>query len=355
MTDDALALLRDHDHFLLTTHIRPDGDAIGSELGLGRYLQRQGKSVTLLNSDPVPDHLAWLPGADQVEVFDGTPDQLKALAEAEVAVVLDTNAAERLGDVAGPLRRSGATTLLVDHHTDPEGWFDHRYQRDTAAATAELLYELIRDDRPELVDADLATALYTGIMTDTGSFRYSSVTPSVHRAVADLLERGGIEPAPVHSALYDNRSLASLRLLSSVLQRIRLRYDGQVGYAVVTPEMLKAADATSDDKQGLVSYVLSIEGVRAALLFTETSGGTKVSFRSAIGTHVNGWAQSFGGGGHRNASGAYLEGYALDEAVEAVVGAAPRFLDLGNDQPGGDTLSDEDAAYLEEMLKTKSK
>ena len=352
---DAHALLDAHEHILLTTHTGPDGDAIGSELGLARYLEKRGKTVTVLNDDDLPDNLAWLPGTGRIQVFEkGSFEQQKALAEADLAAVLDTNAAERIGALAKPFRQGGATTLLIDHHTEPETWFDHAFQRDTAAATAELVYEIIAAGQPELIDADIATLLYTGLMTDTGSFRYSSVTPQVHCTVADLLEWGDIAPAPIHSALYDNRSLASLRLLGRALDRIRLRYDGFVGYTSVTPEVLEAAGAGPDDKHGLVSHVLSVEGVHAALLFTETQGGTKVSFRSEGATHVDDWARHFGGGGHRNASGAYLDDYPLADALDEVLGAAPQFIGVEEEHPAGSPLSDEDAADLAEMMKAQS-
>jgi len=349
----AHALIDAHEHFLLTTHISPDGDAIGSELGLARYLRRLGKSVTILNDDDLPDHLAWLPEAGRIETLvEGDVAQQKALAEAEVAVVLDTNAAERLGELAEPVRQGGTEVLLIDHHTEPEDWFDHAFQRDTAAATAELICELIDEaGRPDLIDAQIATTLYTGLMTDTGSFRYSSVTPQVHRTTATLLERGGISPAPIHSALYDNRSLASLRLLGRALERIQLRYDGAVGYTSITPEVLEAAGAGPEDKGDLVSHVMSVQGVRAALLFTETEGGTKVSFRSEDDTHVDGWARRFDGGGHRNASGAYLEGYSLERALRDVLGAAPQFIDVEEEGPA---LSDEDTARLAAAIKAQS-
>ncbi len=353
MIRDALSLLLEHDRFLISTHLRPDGDAIGSELGLGLFLKKLGKKVAVINADPMPRAMEWLPHADAVEVFDKSFGQLKRIAEAEVAVVLDTNAEERLGDVGGPLRNSGAKTLLIDHHTHPERWFDVAYQRDTAAAAAELVYELVAAHDPGLIDAEMATVLYTGLMTDTGSFRYSSVTPAVHRVTADLLERGDISPAPIHTALYDNRSLASLRLLSRALDALQLRYDGQVGYTVVTGDMLTAVGADPEDKADLVGYVLSIEGVRAALLFTEAAGGTKISFRSAADTHVNEWAAAFGGGGHRNASGAYVK-QPLHETIEAVLEVAPRYLDLAAPAPGGDALSDEDAAYLDVLLDLES-
>lgn len=352
MTDDVRALLRDHQRYLLTTHLRPDGDAIGSELALARFLEKQGKTVTILNTDPPPYTLEWMPGAERLQVFDGAFEQRKALAETDVVVVMDTNAEHRLGDDLGPsIRQSGAKKLLIDHHTDPETWFDATYQRDTSAAAGELVYELIMDLDPSLFDAEIATALYAAIMTDTGSFRYSSVTPRLHRVIADILERGGIEPAPIHTALFDNRSLASLRLLGLALDKIELRYDGKVGYTIVTHDMLQATGADSDDKKGLVSYVLSVEGVEAALIFSEAGGGTKVSFRSTGDTYVNKWASAFGGGGHRNASGAYVK-KSMPETIAAVLDAAPRFIDVAAEAQ--EALSDEDAASLASMMRSRN-
>lgn len=349
MLDRLLALVHQHDRFLLSTHTRPDGDAIGSELAMGRFLEKLGKEVTILNSDPPPRTLEWLPGIEKAGLFGGTLAQRKAVAEAKVILVMDVNAADRLGDLAGPIQNSGALKVLIDHHTDPEGWFDLQYARDTAAATGQLVYEIICAEDAALIDAALATTLYTAIMTDTGSFRYNSVTPAVHRVVADLLECGGITPAPIHTALYDNRTLASVRLLGRALGEIALRYGGQIGYTVVTNDMLRAVGADTDDKEGIVSYVLSVEGVRAALIFSEASGGTKISFRSEGDVHVNGWARAFGGGGHRNASGAYVE-RPLAETIDAVLDAAPRYIG-GLAAPAAapaatDTLSEEDAALL---------
>ncbi len=351
MLDQVLSLLRTHDRFLLTTHTRPDGDALGSQIALGRFLEKQGKQVTLLNCDLANRVLDWMPGADTVQVFDGAFEQVRRIAEAEVIIILDTNAADRLEALADPVRNSGAKKLLIDHHTHPEDWFDVSYRRESAAATGELIYEIICAEDPGLIDSDIATALYTAIMTDTGSFRFNSVTPETHRIVADLLARGDISPAPIHTALYDNRSLAAVRLLGPALDRLRLCYDGQVGYTVFTNDMLSRVGADTDDKEGIVAHVLSIRGVQTAVLFSEASGGTKMSFRSQGDTYVNKWAAAFGGGGHRNASGAYVK-RPLEETIDAVLGAAPRFLDLK--QPEGGALSDEDAAYLSTMLEIQA-
>lgn len=353
MTEEIIRLLLDHERFFITTHIRPDGDALGSQLALGRFLTKLGKQVTLINSDPPPYNLGWLPGADDIELFDGALSQRQRIDEAEVILILDTNTLERIGRLAKPVQHSTAVKVLVDHHTMPETWFDATYMRDTASSTGELVYELICAHDASLIDADIATLLYTAIMTDTGSFRYNSVTPRLHRIVADLLERGDITPAPVHTAVYDTRSMPGLRLLGRALDSITLRYDDQVGYMVITQRMLRDTGASSDDTEGLVNYVLSIESVKAAVLFYEVDSGTKMSFRSKADVHVNEWARAFGGGGHRNAAGAFVT-TPIGATIDAVMDAAPRYLALKFEEPaGGDALSAEDLSYLS-MLEMKA-
>ena len=344
MIDDVLPLLLEHERFVITTHVRPDGDAVGSQLALGRFLRGLGKTVAMINSDPPPDNLVWLPGIDEVEVFDNTPAQLEQIGGADVIVVVDTNTLERIGTLAEPVRHSGACKVLIDHHTEPETWFDASYARDTASSTGELVYELIAAHDVNLVDEPIATVLYAAILTDTGSFRFSSVTPAVHRIVADLLERGDLRPDVIYTDLYETRTPQGLRLLAIVLDTLKLRYGGQLSYLVVAQRMLKETGASSEETEGFVNYGLSVEGVRVALIFTETAHGTKVSFRSKGELHVNEWARAFGGGGHRNASGAFVR-KPLDVVIDEVVASAPRYVDLDEEPAEGD-LSAEDEAYL---------
>ena len=351
MADEILTVLRESSRILLTTHLSPDGDALGSQIAFGRFLEKRGHQVDMINADEAPRNLEWMPGVDDVDIFDGSLDQHEAIAEADAIFVLDTNGADRLGKLGSMVQQSAATKVLIDHHQRPEQWFDVYYLRTSAAATGELIYEIIDAVDLSLIDSPIATALYTAIMTDTGSFRYSNVSPDVHRIIADILERGAIQPAPIHERIYDRKSMAGLRLLGRMLNRIRLRYDGQVGYSVVTQRMVRETNASWDEKEGFVNYVLSIEGVKAALLFSEVSDGAKISFRSEADVAVDAWARHFGGGGHQNASGAYVK-KPFEEAIEAVLDAAPRFLDLQDDVPG-DGLTEEDASYLETLLKMK--
>lgn len=353
MIDQILTLIEKYERFFITTHMRPDGDALGSEVAFGRFLEKLGKEVAIFNSDPPPMNMDWLPGLEDVEVFDGSMDQRKRVDDADVLFILDTNARDRLGRLNGPVLSAGGLKVLIDHHTHPEEWFDVKYSRQTASSTGELIYEVIAACDAELIDTEIATALYSAIMTDTGSFRYSSVTPALHRITADILERGSLSPAPIHIAVYDTRTTEALRLLGRVLETITLLYDGQIAYVAITPRMLKETGASSEDTEGFVNYALSIDGVKAAILFFETEGGTKMSFRSKGDAHVNDWARAFGGGGHKNASGAYLA-KPLEDAIEKVTEAAPRYLHLESSEDGEVELSEEDDAYLSSLLEMKS-
>ncbi len=355
MIEDVLPLLLEKKRFVITTHVRPDGDAIGSQLALGQFLRKLGKQVAMINNDAPPDNLAWLPGADAIEIFNSSVAHHEHIGEADVIVVVDTNALNRVGKkLARPVKNSGALKVLIDHHTEPETWFDHTYICDTASSTGELIYELITAHDADLIDPSMAQALYAAILTDTGSFRYSSVTPAVHRIVADLLERGSVEPAAVYAALYEMRSPQWVRLLSQVLDTLTLRFDGVLSYLIIARRVLEDTGGTTEDTEGFVSYGLAIEGVRVALIFTETLRGTKVSFRSKGDLHVHEWARAFGGGGHRNASGAFIR-RPLEAVIDAVMASAPRYLGLSDAEPGNDgVLSPEDADYLSTLLDMKS-
>ncbi|CAM3291303.1 bifunctional oligoribonuclease/PAP phosphatase NrnA [Rhodothermus bifroesti] len=352
-----LQCFRRHRRFLLTTHIRPDGDAIGSELALGQLLEKLGCAVRIINSDPPPSNLSWMPGIAHVEIFDGSLEQRGWIDQAEVICVLDTNTLGRLGALAAAVEASPARKLLIDHHTAPESWFDLAYVRDTASSTGELVYELVRAIDPNLIDTELATALYVAIMTDTGSFRFNSVTPAVHRIAADLLARGHLSTEAIHSAIFDTRTPESMRLLGWALRDLELRYDGRLAYIALSRRMFNKTGASTEDTEGFSNLLLSIRGVQVALLFTEIDKGVKISFRSKGDYHVHTWARAFGGGGHRNAAGAFVTNTPLPQLIETVLAAAPIYLPQLTKtpiEPASGTLSAEDASYLSALLHQKS-
>ncbi|MDX1420055.1 MAG: DHH family phosphoesterase [Rubricoccaceae bacterium] len=312
---------------VITSHLRPDGDALGSEIALARFLRRLGKEALVLNADAAPRPLDWLMGEQPkglvVTHEPGSLAQAEALAAADAIVVVDTGAGHRLGAVEERIRQAAAPTYLIDHHPAPETWFDLACVRTDAAATAEIVYDLIAGHDPALIDAAIATALYVGIVTDTGSFRYSATTPKTHRIVADLLARGGIESEPIHIAVYDGRTREGLRLLARSLDTIATHYGGRLATMYVTQDMLREAGAYFDETEGLIQYALSLDGVIAAVIFLETPSAVKLSFRSKGDCPINAWAARYGGGGHANAAGAYVTDKSLTQLLREVVNAAP--------------------------------
>ena len=353
---DALAAA---DRVVLTTHRGPDGDAIGSEIGLAVALRKLGKEVTIFNNDPPPRVLEWIldhAGGPEHEpvLFDGSMAHRQTLDQADLILVLDTNGEGRLGDVGPAVRSATPPKGLLDHHPFPETWFDVAYTDTASASTCEMVYRLLMLLDPDVIDTDVASALYAGIVTDTGRFRYSSTSARTHRIAADLLERGDLSPEPIHVNLYDAWQTSGLKLLGLALDTIQTHHGGRLATMRITHKMLNHAGARLEEAEGFVNYALGVEGVQAAVILRETPGGVRASFRSKGELAVNGWAQRFGGGGHRNAAGSFVPG-TLSEALETVVRTAPK--DVREDPhaaalsapPEDATLSDDDAALLAMM------
>ncbi len=343
---------------VITTHLRPDGDALGTEIAIARALTASGVEVLVLNTDGVPRNLDWLveeqPDGLVQRYESGKLAQAQAVAEADVLLVVDTNAGHRLGDVQSVFRQAGKPILLLDHHPDPEGWFQTACVRTDAAAAAEIAYDLIAGQDPDLIDRAVATALYVGIMTDTGSFRYSATTPRTHAVVADVLHRGDLRPEPIHVALFDGRSREGLALLGVSLGTIRTHYEGRLATMFVTGDMIRQTGAFFDETEGLINYALSLDGVIAAVIFLDIPSGVKLSFRSKGDCPINAWAGRFGGGGHANASGAFVKDGQLQRVMKDVVDAAPIHIAAGPDHQEEEDadLSDADLNLLAQFKGT---
>ncbi len=348
MLKDILGVLLDHDRFVITTHQRPDGDAIGSQVSLGRFLEKLGKDVVLFNSDPVPPNLDWMPGSEAVRTGN-TLNNLDAVSRADLFIVVDTNSRDRLGKtVERALDLYSGPVLLIDHHTAPESWFTWALRDENAAATGELIYDLISAHDQSLIDPVIATALYTALMTDTGSFRFAAVTPKIHQITADLLERGSQPPPEVYSSVYENHSRSWPRLISMILQGVMFLCDGKLAYVTIPRRMLTSTDADSTEIHGVSDMLMSISGVHVTLLFTQIKDGVKVSFRSKGNYRMDQWAQTYGGGGHHNAAGAFIR-LPLRDAVERVLEAIPESLE------GGEPLivAEEEKVYINAFSNSK--
>ncbi len=306
--------------FVLATHINPDGDAIGSEFGLGRYLRTHGADVRIVNCDPLPYMLEFLEGDGLlVERFDSARHH-ELLERSDRIVVLDNSAPERFGRLEGPLRMLSGKVLCIDHHPTRATPWRHNILDEEASATAAIVYELVTalGFRP---DPRTAEALYVGLATDTGFFRFNSTTARAHEIAAELL-RAGADPARCYQEVYERNSEAYTRLLGRSLAGVRLDADGKVASVFLTRDLIVACRAEDVDTSEITTALLAMDGVRIALLFRQLEGGkVKVSLRSKGGLDVHRLATEFGGGGHRNASGIVTEGR-LEEVAERVIARA---------------------------------
>jgi len=317
---------------VLTTHLNADGDGAGCEAAIASWLATLGVSVRIVNPTPFPETLSFLLEDPSVVVDVTTPEAVAAVADADLVLVVDTGEVSRIGRV-NPLVE-GRPMAVIDHHPMGDRPIQGISYRDpAAAATGELVYDLIRQAGGPWTQA-VVDGLYVAILTDTGGFRFSNTTPGALRAVAGLVERGA-SPERLHKQVYGTAPLRRLRLLAAALPTVQSE-DG-VAWIVVPQEAYDELGATSEDLEGFVDQPRSLEGVEVGLLFrTISDGGTKVSFRSNGDVDVNEVARQFGGGGHVRAAGAVVAAplqEVLTGVVEAVK-AAVRELALGTSRSG---------------------
>jgi len=307
--------LSSSEQIVLTTHVRPDGDAIGSLLGLGNALCALGKAPRLVIPSPMPASLGFLPRSHAIEVYQAAIHD-KLIATADAIVCLDFNVLNRLDVMEATVEASQAARLLIDHHLDPDSCFAAMLWDPEVASTAELVVALLDLAFPETFSAAVATPLYTGILTDTGNFRFPRTTARTHRIIAALIEYGA-DPVAIAEAIYDRNSPARLRLLGVVLQRLEVLFDGKCVVLELRRHDLRDVGATEDDTEGFVQHTLTVEGAHVGMFISELldgSNGVKISFRSKGVFDVARLAEQLGGGGHRNAAAAVLRGATIEQA-----------------------------------------
>ena len=291
----------------IITHWSPDGDAMGSSLGLYRYLKNLGKNVKVIVPNEYPAFLKWLPNDKYVLNHEINPKAAeKHVAKSDIIFTLDFNTLkriEKLGEAI--LRNSVATKIMIDHHQQPDDYAQLYYHDVTACSTCELIYDLICGiSGKNAIDKQIATCLYTGIMTDTGNFRFRSVTANTHRIVAGLIEKGA-DNASIYSAVQDDYSESRMRLVGYCLyEKLKILREYNSAYICLTQKEVESFDFEKGDTEGLVNYALSIRGIKFSAFFMERDGMIKTSFRSKGNFDVNQFARKgWSGGGHMNAAG----------------------------------------------------
>ncbi|WP_139924606.1 bifunctional oligoribonuclease/PAP phosphatase NrnA [Hymenobacter sp. DG01] len=309
----------------ITTHHKPDADALGSSLGLAGYLRKKGHSVTVVTPSDYPNFLAWMPGNEEVVVYEPRENDAQVreiIGTAEVLFCLDFSCLGRINELGEYIRQAPGTKVLIDHHQEPEQFADLDYSNSRAAATAELVFEVIRDlGDQDLIDTGIGECLYAGIMTDTGSFRHPSTSRNVHLIIAELLN-AGINLSDVHRRIYDSHSEERLRFLGFVLKdKLTVLREYNTAYIAITADELRQYHSKTGDTEGLVNFALSIEGIVFAAILIDRTQAVKISFRSVGDFSVSEFSRRhFSGGGHHNAAGGISH-----EPLQATV---DRFLSL---------------------------
>ena len=301
-------LLSSKQNVVITTHVNPDGDAIGSSVALFNFLIKMGHNVSVIVPNDYPDFLKWMKSDELIINYSNSKNESQEkIKNASLIFCLDFNNLNRINDLGDYISESNAKKVLIDHHLDPSDFYDYKIHDVKASATAELVYNFLIELDSNAVDKDISEALYTGILTDTGSFKFS-MSPKVHKIVSDLMSRG-VDIGFINNKIYDSNSLDKLKLIGYALsEKLEVISNGNAAYIVLSRKNLKDHNFKKGDTEGLVNYALSISNVNMAVLIIETKERIKFSFRSIGQFSVNEFAKKyFNGGGHKNAAGGSLE------------------------------------------------
>tara|TARA_B110000027_G_scaffold8325_1_gene7492 strand:- start:36316 stop:37332 length:1017 start_codon:yes stop_codon:yes gene_type:complete len=292
---------------VIVPHKNPDGDAMGSTLGLYHYLKKLGHSTTVIAPNDYPEFLKWIPGTDDVLIYETETSSSETLiTQADLIFTLDFNALHRCGAMGAPIENAEAIKVMIDHHQQPDDYATFVYSDVSMCSTCEMVYHFIdKMGDLDLIDVAIGEALYTGIMTDTASFRFPLTTSTTHRVIAHLIDVG-VKKSNIHNAVYDTNSFGRLQLMGCALNNLKYLEDSHTAYISLTNKELDTHNFQKGDTEGLVNYGLSLKGAKFAVIFIEhkQEGIIKISFRSKGTFDVNSFARThFDGGGHKNASG----------------------------------------------------
>ena len=335
------ALLDKRPIITIIPHTSPDGDAIGSTLGLYHFLKNQGHDVQVIAPTDFPDFLKWMPEADRILIY---PDQEsraeQRIVDSSLIFTLDFNNLLRAKPLTSFLQKALATFVMIDHHQQPDTYATITYSDEKASSTCELIYNTIVSlGSQEAINQAIATCLYTGIMTDTGGFRFSMTSPQTHRVAAVLLGKGA-NCAQIASDVLDSYSIDRLQLLGTVLDGLTYLKEYKTAYMSVSSKILKQFNFRKGDTEGFVNYGLRIKEAELAVIFIENEEDNliKISFRSKTSLDVNLLARTyFNGGGHINAAGGSMS-ISLEDTIKYFLEVLPKFLSLPNAYQPMDTL-----------------
>ncbi len=294
-------------NIVLVNHASPDADTIGSALALQQVLLQMGKHATVVCPNPIPDFLAWLPNQDKIIVHDNKGKSVnRAIKEADLLFAMDFNAPHRTANIEKKMMSATATKVLIDHHLFPdEDYFDLMFSYPQKSSTSELLFDILKaSSLKKYINREIATDIFVGLMTDTGSFAYNCDSPETFESAAELI-RYGVNVKETHDLIYNNNSVERLQILGySIDEALRIFPERHAAYILLSKEILEKFGNEEGLTEGIVNYALSVKGICFAALLTEKNNKIKISFRSKGEFNVNAFAREyFEGGGHHNAAG----------------------------------------------------
>lgn len=322
--DKILGIIRENRRFVLTSHINPDGDGLGSELALYHFLKNNQKEVMVLNDSPVPETYHFMDLENNIfKRYESDYDE--DINKADVIFILDISELSRLGSMRRAIEESPAKRICIDHHASNNFPGDILYADETAAATGELIKKLI-DRSDEELTIEMAEALYVALLSDTGCFRFSNTNADAHQLGADLL-KAGANHEKIYHHLYENNSWEKTRLYTLALSSLKQEAEGLIASMIITREMIGQSKASYEEIDGFADFARNIKGVLISILFVELKNSDiKISFRSSSDVPVNKLAGELGGGGHKNASAAVIEDGSLDETIAKVMNIAGNYV-----------------------------
>lgn len=299
-------LIRSHERFLLTSHVRPDCDALGSELGMAGILESLGKQVLIVNAQETSPNLRFIDPQGKLKVLGRDVTMEQALAT-DVLMVLDTSAWAQLGSMSDVVRATKAHKMILDHHVSQDDLGAEHFKNTQAEATGRLVFEAAGQLGVKITP-EIATPLYAAVATDTGWFRFASTTGETYRVAASLVDAGAKQDW-IYNQLYEQDTLARLQLIGHILARAKAELNGRLIYTAVLREDFDATGAVPSDTEDVINMTLEVAGTQVAVILVEQpGGGFKISFRSRSHVDCSKLAETFGGGGHKAAAGAFLSG-----------------------------------------------
>jgi phosphoesterase RecJ-like protein len=318
-------VLEVNNSFLITTHVNPDADAIGSEIALYFILKDLGKTVHIVNYSATPYNLEFLDLDYKIEKYDEEKHR-ELFNDVDVLAAVDYNRSDRIVKMQQNFLQSKKLKICIDHHQNPENFADYYFMDLYYTASGQVIYDLIKKTGIVNLNHKIALPIYAAIMTDTGSFRFERTTPEIHKIAAELLEYD-VDPTDVFDKIYDQSKFGKIKLLGKALDSLQLYGEtGEIAFMILSRDMFNSTKAEEHDTDGFVNFSLSVENVKIGLLFIELKEGFKVSFRSKGKIPVNKLAQEFGGGGHTNAAGLRIYDKNLNDYLASILERAEKYL-----------------------------